>query len=160
MADSKIQVQKIDRKKLKKLTLETIEASMGVIPNPRYRAKQVYRLEGLGSIFSGKYYTRRVVHTISSSGYTVDADVVNVDHIKVLELVTTAQPTVTTKPPQIQSSPKPAQPNSKLYKVVKGDTLSSIAKKYGTTWQKLFDMNKGTINNPNLVYYGTYIKVP
>jgi N-acetylmuramoyl-L-alanine amidase len=36
------------------------------------------------------------------------------------------------------------------YKVVSGDTLSKIAYRYGTTWQKLASENH--ISNPNLIY--------
>ena len=41
------------------------------------------------------------------------------------------------------------------YVVKKGDTLSSIAKKYNTTWQSLYEKNKNIIgNNPNLIKVG------
>ena len=43
------------------------------------------------------------------------------------------------------------------YVVKKGDTLSSIAKKYGTTWQKLKKMND--IENANLIRVGQKIRV-
>ncbi|WP_405671872.1 transglycosylase family protein [Streptomyces sp. NBC_01530] len=42
------------------------------------------------------------------------------------------------------------------YKVVKGDTLSSIAEKHGVKggWQKLFKLNKGIVSDANLIYPG------
>lgn len=41
------------------------------------------------------------------------------------------------------------------YIVKSGDNLSSIAEKYNTTWQKIYDDNKGIIgNNPNLIFKG------
>ena len=43
------------------------------------------------------------------------------------------------------------------YTVKKGDTLSKIAKKYGTTYQKLAQMNG--IKNPNIIYAGQKIRV-
>ena len=43
------------------------------------------------------------------------------------------------------------------YIVRSGDTLSGIASKYGTTWQKLQYMNG--ISNPNLIYAGQRIRV-
>ena len=43
------------------------------------------------------------------------------------------------------------------YTVRSGDTLSGIASKYGTTWQKLQSMNG--ISNPNLIYPGQRIRV-
>lgn len=45
-----------------------------------------------------------------------------------------------------------------VYTVVKGDTLSGIAAKYGTTWQKLAEYNG--LKNPNLILPGQKIKVP
>lgn len=44
-----------------------------------------------------------------------------------------------------------------VYTVKSGDTLSGIAKKYGTTWQKLAEVNK--IKNPNLIYAGQQIVI-
>ena len=38
-----------------------------------------------------------------------------------------------------------------------GETLSGIAAKYGTTWQRLQQMNG--ISNPNLIYAGQTIRV-
>ena len=35
------------------------------------------------------------------------------------------------------------------------DIVESIAEKYNTTWQKIYDDNKGIIgNNPNLIFKG------
>lgn len=47
---------------------------------------------------------------------------------------------------------------SKVYVVKKGDTLSEIAKKYGTTVNKLVSLNK--IKNPDLIFPGQKIKLP
>lgn len=42
---------------------------------------------------------------------------------------------------------------AKYYVVKSGDTLSSIASKYNTNWQKIYNDNKNVIgNNPNLIY--------
>lgn len=47
------------------------------------------------------------------------------------------------------------------YTVKSGDNLSSIASKYGTTWQELYNANKQAIgNNPNLIYAGTNLTIP
>lgn len=43
------------------------------------------------------------------------------------------------------------------YTVVSGDTLSSIAKKYDTTYQKLAEING--IENPNLIYAGQILVI-
>jgi len=47
-----------------------------------------------------------------------------------------------------------------MYEIKKGDSLSKIAKAYGTTWQKIAEMNKDTIKNPDLIFPGQKIKVP
>ena len=44
------------------------------------------------------------------------------------------------------------------YTVVAGDTLSKIAAKYGTTYQKLAAYNG--ITNPNIIRVGQKIKIP
>lgn len=45
-----------------------------------------------------------------------------------------------------------------IYTVVSGDTLSGIASKYGTTYQKLAEYNG--IADPNKIYPGQQIKIP
>lgn len=49
------------------------------------------------------------------------------------------------------------QPAHVYYVVKRGDTLSGIASKHGTTWQKLQAMNG--IRNPNKIYPGQRIRV-
>ena len=60
------------------------------------------------------------------------------------------------------TAPAPVEPtpsnNDTVYTVVKGDTLSGIASKYGTTYQKLAEYNG--IANPNIIYVGQKIKIP
>lgn len=48
--------------------------------------------------------------------------------------------------------------NDTVYTVVAGDTLSKIAAKYGTTYQKLAEYNG--ISNPNVISVGQKIKIP
>ncbi|WP_327315571.1 transglycosylase family protein [Streptomyces sp. NBC_01235] len=45
------------------------------------------------------------------------------------------------------------------YKVVKGDTLSSIAEKHKVKggWQKLFELNKDIVEDANLIYPGQHL---
>lgn len=57
--------------------------------------------------------------------------------------------------------PAPAAPEAKaetVYTVKKGDTLSGIASKYGTTYQELAKYNG--IANPNVIHPGQKIKIP
>lgn len=60
------------------------------------------------------------------------------------------------KPADPKSVPKPA-PKTVTYTVKKGDTLSGIAAKYGTTYQELAKKNK--ISDPNLIYPGQKITI-
>ena len=60
--------------------------------------------------------------------------------------------------PEIYSkeyTPPSNTPNKEIiYIVKKGDNLSKIAKKFNTTWQKIYKDNKDIIgNNPNLIYH-------
>lgn len=49
---------------------------------------------------------------------------------------------------------------SNTYIVKKGDTLTSIAKKYNTTWKELYEVNKSVIgNNPNLIKVGLKLTI-
>lgn len=51
-----------------------------------------------------------------------------------------------------------SQLTEETYIVVKGDTLSKIAKRYGTTYQALAKYNN--ISNPNLILVGQVIRIP
>ena len=60
-----------------------------------------------------------------------------------------------------ETSTKPSTQTSvqtKTYTVKSGDTLSSIAEKYNTTYQTLAKYNN--ISNPSLIYPGQKIKIP
>jgi nucleoid-associated protein YgaU len=51
--------------------------------------------------------------------------------------------------------------SEEIYEVKSGDSLGKIAAKYpGMTWQKIFDANKDTIKNPDLIYPGQKIRIP
>ena len=50
-----------------------------------------------------------------------------------------------------------SQTTTTTYTVKSGDTLSSIASKFGTTYQKLAEINN--IPNPNLIYVGQILKI-
>lgn len=58
----------------------------------------------------------------------------------------------------ISSNRSPSTSKEVVYTVVAGDTLSKIASKYGTTYQKLAEYNG--IANPNLITVGQKIKIP
>lgn len=54
-----------------------------------------------------------------------------------------------------------ADSEEQIYVIQPGDSLSKIAAKYpGMTWQKIFEANKDTIKNPDLIYPGKTIRIP
>jgi nucleoid-associated protein YgaU len=73
--------------------------------------------------------------------------------------------------PRADASPTAAKnattPNvadqERTYTVVAGDTLSKIAKhEYGdaSKWHRIYEANKDTIKNPDLIYPGQTFKIP
>lgn len=59
---------------------------------------------------------------------------------------------------RLNGNTTPSLPESSgIYTVQKGDTLSSIARKYGTTYQKLAELNG--IQDPSKIYVGQVLKV-
>ena len=74
--------------------------------------------------------------------------------------------------PKPAAAPKPAEPKKaepkedpkpepKKVTVKSGDSLSKIAAANGTTWQNLYELNKGLIGgNPNLIRPGQELKLP
>ncbi len=65
------------------------------------------------------------------------------------------------------ATPSAAAPNvtdrEKTYTVVAGDTLSKIAKReYGDAgaWKRIYEANKDTIENPDMIYPGQTFKIP
>ena len=66
--------------------------------------------------------------------------------------------TKTESKPTTTKKPTATNKNNTVYVVKSGDTLSAIAAKYGTTYQKLAEYNN--IDNPNIIYVGQKIKIP
>jgi len=72
-----------------------------------------------------------------------------------------------TAPSSKKSTPPPAPPSPatrfRVYTVQKGDSLSKIAKhEYGDAnkWRAIFEANKDTIKDPDLMYPGQELKIP
>lgn len=62
---------------------------------------------------------------------------------------------------QSEERPPASIPNGQdytEYTVVNGDTLSGIASKFGTTYQKIAEYNG--LENPNLIFSGQILKIP
>ncbi|MEM3373482.1 MAG: LysM domain-containing protein [Candidatus Anstonellales archaeon] len=65
----------------------------------------------------------------------------------------------TSPTPSTSTSTPKTEPLYMSYTIAKGDTLSGIAAKYGTTVQALLNANP-QITNPNLIYAGNILKIP
>nr|WP_227871862.1 5'-nucleotidase C-terminal domain-containing protein [Paenibacillus bovis] len=68
------------------------------------------------------------------------------------------KPAAATKPAPAKPSAPAAQADSDVYVVKNGDTLYSIAKKHGTTWQELRDAND--LTNAHWIYPGQKLELP
>ena len=97
------------------------------------------------------------------AGQTVDQNYMLIDYPALIkakgcngyvQTTTDTKPTVVSKPTTHTSTPS----KEKVHTVKKGDTLSAIAKKYGTTYQALAAHNG--ITNPNMISVGQKIRIP
>jgi len=68
------------------------------------------------------------------------------------------------EPTAVPAAPEPTEPPSSpsgstvTHTVQRGETLQSIAQRYGTTWQAIAQANN--LSNPNMIYVGQKLKVP
>lgn len=75
--------------------------------------------------------------------------------VAVISFVTHAQPTLA----QSQNKESNTKPKKVMVTVQPGDSLSGIAGKHKTTYQRLYNANK-QIQNPDLIYPGQKLRVP
>lgn len=53
--------------------------------------------------------------------------------------------------------------SGRTHTVVKGDTLSKLAKQYygnANQWKRIYEANQDAIKNPDLIYPGQTLKIP
>ena len=71
----------------------------------------------------------------------------------------TAEPSATEEPPATEPSESDGGAASFIWHTVqRGETLSNIARRYGTTWQAIVRANG--LANPNQIYAGQKLKIP
>jgi len=73
------------------------------------------------------------------------------------------KPTEPEQPVEPETPVEPEQPEAATYTVVKGDNLSKIAQNLlgdAKLWKNIYEANKGTIQNPNLIYVGQVLNIP
>lgn len=79
--------------------------------------------------------------------------------VKIVQQTPTTTPTASVE----QERPAESAPKQKTYKVVAGDCLWNIAKKYlgnGAKYTEIYNLNKDKIKNPNLIYVGQVLTLP
>ena len=70
-------------------------------------------------------------------------------------------PTVTpTQAPTVAPTPVRSGANTWVYTVESNDSISGVAKRYGTTTETLLDLNPRYRSNPNLIHAGERVVVP
>lgn len=132
---------------------------------PKIKAKQTLKLEGFGKIISGLFMVEKVTHRFSNSdGYTQTIGVRRNgfgEHMKKAMVIVKPAPKPEPPPKVVPVPPVKPPIQKKTYTVVRGDNLTKIARKYGTTWQKIYEANKSLIGkNPNLIYPGQVLTIP
>ena len=100
---------------------------------------------------------------LTSGDYIMAGDILlNDDHHVAIAVTSGAKAgtgnTTTTKPATDTGNASGISKGETVYTVKAGDTLSGIAAKYGTTYQKLASYNG--IANPNVINVGQKIKIP
>jgi cell wall-associated NlpC family hydrolase len=76
----------------------------------------------------------------------------------------------TTRSSAVRTQPRAVSPHveaeggqpvaANTHHVVAGEWLSRIARRYGTTWQHLYALNRDRIKNPDLIYPGQVLRLP
>jgi LysM repeat protein len=63
----------------------------------------------------------------------------------------------------VKAGSSTAAAGDRSYTVVAGDSLSKIAKRFygnANAWRKIFEANKDTISNPDLIHPGQVLRIP
>ncbi|HEX7594566.1 MAG TPA: LysM peptidoglycan-binding domain-containing protein [Anaerolineae bacterium] len=97
--------------------------------------------------------------TIAVTGVTLGDQLPVVDAVKAMPNLARRMPGVQPAPPSLQPAvTAPAQLAPLKYVVSSGDTLSKIAKQFGTTWQNIAALNQ--LATPDLLRVGQTLLIP
>lgn len=69
-------------------------------------------------------------------------------------------PSPSPPPPPPPPAPAPPPRQQRTYTVVRGDNLTAIGRKFGVSWQAIYNANRNKIKNPNLIYPGQVFIIP
>ena len=147
-----VKVSKQLRKNVLGTSNEYVEGTMKVIPNCEYRTNKIFDIDGVGEIFVGAYYLKKVRH-IFNNGYSVECDI-----IKISEDGYLIPPDPTLVDAIVLTEFKDESGEYLNISVMSGDTISAIASKYKSTVTTLATLNN--LADPNKIYVGQIIKVP
>ena len=139
-------------------------------PDLSIKPQKTIRLEHIGSALTGLYYIEEVSIEVSSNGVTQSLKVSRNGFTDTIMMNNAVAPTNKSKvkipgssaPEKVPQARAP-EASSKVYSVKKGDNLSSISKsKYGkeSQWTKIYEANKSTVKNPNLIHPGQKLIIP
>lgn len=113
-------------------------------------------IDNLKSIFTGDKWDK-FMSSLKSAVSDAQAE-----YAKLADIQTPEKPTTPTTPTQDTTTPK-TTPTITDYKVQKGDTLESIAKKFGVTTQEIMNVSSNIPKSgihKGWVYAGSVIKIP
>ena len=155
-----------------KTEVNTLEGNVTLRePDLSIEPQKTIRLEHIGSALTGLYYIEEVSIEVSSNGVTQSLKLSRNGFTDTIMMNNAVAPTDKSKvkvpggsaPYEKIPQAKIPEKSHKVYAVKKGDNLSSIAKsKYGkeSQWTKIYEANKSTVKNPNLIYPGQKLIIP
>lgn len=153
----------IVEKTYKNIELNTLVGTLSYIPTKetiKLKAGDTVKLLGVGNYLSGSYYVKDVTRQVGSEGYTHSATLIRPDFDS---LKVSTSTTATPKETKTVASTPSSKSTVRTHTVVKGDNLWTIAKYYygdGSLYSKIYDANRGTIANPDLIYVGQVLIIP
>ena len=154
-----------------KTEVNTLEGNVTLRePDLSIEPQKTIRLEHIGSALTGLYYIEEVSIEVSANGVTQSLKLSRNGFTDTIMMNNAVAPTDKSKvkipgssaPERVPQARAP-EASSKIYSVKKGDSLSSIAKsKYSkeSQWTKIYEANKSTVKNPNLIRPGQKLIIP
>lgn len=61
--------------------VEYLEGTIDIVPNLNVHCKSIYYLSGMGAVFNGNYYFRKMNYSLASDGLSVSGEVVKVEKV-------------------------------------------------------------------------------
>ena len=61
--------------------VEYLEGTIDLLPNVAIKCKSIYYLTGLGGVFNGNYYFRKVTYTLNSEGLAISGEVIKAEKV-------------------------------------------------------------------------------